>query len=96
MMAGRVDECFLVTNGDLYNIDRADFLPEMTYIDHLRQKVMSFAFIKRSPRQKSLKNQPIRRILSLALILPLPECFLFLVAKKAGPGAIAGCLPAIT
>jgi len=78
MMAVRVDERFSITNEDLRKINEADFLPEMTYMDHLRQKVMSFPFFKKSPLQKNSKYQPISRILSLALIL-----LLFLTAKRS-------------
>jgi len=54
-MAARVDECFSITNDELRKIYGADFLPEVTYIDHLRQKVMYFTLIKKSTPSKKFK-----------------------------------------
>jgi hypothetical protein len=96
MMAVRVAERFSITNEGLHEINDADFLPEMTYMDYLWQKIMSFPFFKRSPLQINLKYQPISRIRLLALILLLSGCFLFLTAEKARPGATVGSLPAVT
>jgi hypothetical protein len=80
-------------NEDLRKIYGVSLRPRMTHIDLLRQKVMSFAFIKRTPRQNSLKNQPIRRILSLAPILLLSECFLVFNRKESQASGDRGVPP---
>jgi hypothetical protein len=55
MIAASVDECYSLSDKDLREIYGADFIPEMTYIDHKRQKVIPFTFIKKLPPRKKSK-----------------------------------------
>jgi hypothetical protein len=55
MIAARVDNFFSMTNKDLREIDGRTSLSEMTYIDHLRQEVIFFAFIEKSSPSKKFK-----------------------------------------